>query len=210
MTVLVFLLTFYWAPVLSQGRELASLLSLVWSDKLVPLPWDWTMDKNKFLFEKIQQFAFSYTYFLYWFHELSEILSVLLQSRFIWKRTVVMATIPEKSVFCLLLTLPRAKPRPFIPSAVVCRETLEFIALCHYSSKLLSLQLSSLSEPAKEKGKWGKNQKKTSFFLMVSDPLTVNCFEIAHMSVASCPDTAHISALSHNTFFIYIKNWTTS
>lgn len=40
MTVLIFSVTFYWAPVISWERELASLLFLVWSDKLAPLPWD--------------------------------------------------------------------------------------------------------------------------------------------------------------------------
>lgn len=170
MTVLIFSVTFYWAPVLSWDRELVSLLFLVWSDKLVPLPWDWTMDKNQFSFNKLQQFAFSFSCCLYWFPEFSETLSILLRSRFIWKGTVMMATVPQESVFCLLLALLRAKPRRFIPSVVVCRETLEeFTALRHDSSELLSLQLSHLSGPAKEKGNllWGKKQKHDSFFLMV-------------------------------------------
>lgn len=63
-----------------------------------------------------------------------------------------MATAPEKSIFCLLFALPRAKPRPFIPSVVVCREILEeFTDLCHDSSELLSLQVSCLFGTAKEK-----------------------------------------------------------
>ena len=123
MTVLIFSVIFYWAPVLSRDRELVSLLFLVWSDKLVPLPWDWTMDKNQFSFKKLQQFAFSFCCCLYWFPELSETLSILLQSSFIWKGTVMMATVAEKSVFCLLLALPRAKPSRFIPSVVVRRDS---------------------------------------------------------------------------------------
>lgn len=35
--------------------------------------------------------------------------------------------------------------------------------------------------------------------------LTANFFDIVTIPVASCPDTAHRSALSHNTFFTYIK-----
>lgn len=35
--------------------------------------------------------------------------------------------------------------------------------------------------------------------------LTANFFDIVTIPVASCPDTAHMSALSHNTFFTYIK-----
>lgn len=166
MTVLIFSVTFYWAPVLSQDRELVSFLFLVWSDKLVPLPWDRRIDKNQFSFKKLQQFAFSFSCCLYWFPELSETLSILLQSSFIRNGTVMMATVPEKSVFCLLLALPRAKPRPFIPSVVVCRETLEeFTVLCHDSSKLLSLQLTHLSGPAKEKGNllWARNRNVTAF-----------------------------------------------
>lgn len=94
MTVLIFSVTFYWAPVLSWDRELVSLLFLVWSDKLAPLPWDWTMDKNQFSFNKLQQFAFSFSCCLYWFPEFSETLSILLRSSFIWKGTVMMATVP--------------------------------------------------------------------------------------------------------------------
>jgi len=63
----------------------------------------------------------------------------------------MMTTVPEKSVFCLLLALLRPKLRPFIPSVVVCRETLENITtLCHDSSELFSLQISHLSGPVKE------------------------------------------------------------
>lgn len=91
-----------------------------------------------------------------------------------------MVTVPEQSVFSLLLAVPRAKPRPFIPSMLVCRDTQkEFTALCHHSSELSALQVSFLSGPVKEKGSllWGKN----SLFLMVDlafGPLTANCFEI--------------------------------
>lgn len=164
MTVLIFSVTFYWPPVLSWDRELVSLLFLVWSDKLVPLPWDWTMDKNQFSFNKLQQFAFSFSCCLYWFPEFSETLSILLRSRFIWKGTVMMATVPQESVFCLPLALLRAKPRRFIPSVMVCRETLEaFTALRHDSSELLSLQLSHLSGPAKESYSEEKNRNTMAF-----------------------------------------------
>lgn len=39
--------------------------------------------------------------------------------------------------------------------------------------------------------------------ILASGPLTVICFEKVNMSIASCPDTAHASALSHNIFYLH-------
>lgn len=83
------------------------------------------------------------------------------------------------------------------------------------SLQVWSLQLSCLGEPEKEKGNllWGRNRNMTIFSwrhfrrCFPDHPLTFNYLEIVNRSVASCPNSAHVSAPPHKIFFICIRHW---
>lgn len=163
------------------------------------------MDKNQFSFKKLQQFAFAFSCCLYWFPELSGTLSILLQSRFIWRGTVMMGAVPEKSPFHLLLAVLRDKPRPFIPSVVVwilwrslqpSALSLQWKLQCLSLQALLLQLLFRWSRKRKRKFTLRKKQKCDTFFwrhfwrYFPDGPLTINYLEIVNRSVASCPNSA--------------------
>lgn len=214
MTVLISSVTFYWAPVLSWDRELVFLLFLVWSDKLVPLPWDWTMDKINSHLRSYSRLPFPFP------AAFIDPLSSQKHYQFCWSPALFEKELwwwlqflrEASSVDSLLFWEPNEGhlshlwwPAETLLSLEPCAMIL--VSSCHCDSHR--------TEPTKEKGNvlWRRKRNMTAFSWMAfsaSDSMTVNCFEIVSMSAATFPDAACASALSHNTFWINIRDWSIS